>query len=41
MAGLSGRYLKGIVTVGDRIVLIIDLDELVNVGQYRAAALEA
>ncbi len=41
MAGLSGRYLKGIVTVSDRIVLIIDLDELVNVGQYRASALEA
>ncbi|HYR89379.1 MAG TPA: chemotaxis protein CheW [Terriglobia bacterium] len=41
IAGLSGKYLKGIVTVDDRIVLIIELDELVNVGQYRASALEA
>jgi purine-binding chemotaxis protein CheW len=41
VAGLSGKYLKGIVTVGDRIVLVVDLDELVNAGQYRAAALGA
>ena len=39
LAGLSGKYLKGIVTTGDRIVLIVDLDELVNTGQPRAAAL--
>jgi purine-binding chemotaxis protein CheW len=31
IAGMSGKYLKGIVTTGDRIVLVIDLDELVNV----------
>ena len=36
---LSGRYLMGIVTIEDRIVLIVDLDELVNVGQARAAEL--
>src|ERR1700752_4488000 len=29
IAGLSGRYLKGIVTIGERIVLIVDLDQLV------------
>jgi len=40
MTGLSGKYLKGIVTIGDRVVLIIDLDELVKVDQVRAAALE-
>lgn len=41
MVGLSGKYLKGIVTVGDRIVLVIDLDEVVNAEHYRASALEA
>ena len=40
MTGLSGKYLKGIVTIGDRVVLIIDLDELVKVDQVRAATLE-
>ena len=37
----SGKYLKGIVTIGDRIVLIVDLDELVNVSQPRVSTLEA
>jgi len=42
MAGLSGKYLKGIVTIGDRVILMIDLDELVRVDQpVRAAAVEA
>ena len=41
VAGLTGKYLRGIVTIADRIVLIIDLDEMVNVAQSRAAALEA
>jgi purine-binding chemotaxis protein CheW len=41
ITGLSGKYLKGIVTMGERIVLIVDLDQLVNAGQQRAAALEA
>ena len=39
IAGMSGRYLKGIVTIGDRIVLMVDLSELVNLEQTRAAAL--
>jgi purine-binding chemotaxis protein CheW len=38
VAGLSGKYLKGIVTTGDRIVLIVDLDELVHTGEGRTAA---
>jgi purine-binding chemotaxis protein CheW len=40
IAGLNGKYVKGIVTIGDRIVLVVNLDELVSVGQHRAAALE-
>jgi purine-binding chemotaxis protein CheW len=30
VAGLSGRYLKGIVTIEDRIILVLDLEEVVN-----------
>lgn len=41
LAGLSGKYLEGIATVGDRIVLVMNLDELVSAGQFRAAAVEA
>lgn len=37
IAGLSGKYLEGIVTAKDRIVLIVDLDELVNTGSGKAA----
>ena len=31
ISGMSGKYLKGIATFGDRIVLIVDLDEVINV----------
>jgi purine-binding chemotaxis protein CheW len=41
VAGLSGKYLKGIVTVKDRIVLIVDLEELVDTSQPRPTTLEA
>jgi purine-binding chemotaxis protein CheW len=41
VAGLSGKYLQGIVTVDDRIVLVVELDELVSIGQSRAASLDA
>src|SRR5262245_35778074 len=40
MTGLSGKYLKGIVTMGDRIILIVNLDELINVDQAQAAQLQ-
>jgi hypothetical protein len=30
MAGLSGRYLSGITTVADRVVLFINLAEIIN-----------
>jgi len=30
ISGLSGKYLKGLVTIGDRIVLILELEEIMN-----------
>ena len=39
--GLSANYLKGVVTPGDRIVLVLDLDELLNNGAPREAAVQA
>jgi purine-binding chemotaxis protein CheW len=30
ISGLSGKYLEGIATVGDRIVMILSLDEVMN-----------
>ncbi len=33
LAGLSGEYLKGIVTVDDRIILIVNLEELIHLTQ--------
>ena len=30
ISGLSGKYLEGIATLGDRIVLILNLDEVIN-----------
>lgn len=30
LAGLSGRYLRGIAALGDRIVLILNLEEVLN-----------
>jgi purine-binding chemotaxis protein CheW len=41
LAGISGKYLKGIVTVGDRVILVIDLDELLSVEDSRISALKA
>jgi len=41
MVGMSGQYLKGIVTIADRIILVIDLEELVTVDQAQAARLRA
>jgi purine-binding chemotaxis protein CheW len=33
LVGLSGRYLQGIVTLGERIILIVNLEELVKLTQ--------
>jgi len=33
LAGLSGEYLKGTVTIGDRIILVVDLEEVIDVSK--------
>jgi purine-binding chemotaxis protein CheW len=30
LAGMSGRYLEGIASVGDRLILIVDVDRILN-----------
>lgn len=30
--GLTGKYLEGIATVGERIILVLDLDEVIDLG---------
>ena len=30
---LSGRYLKGVATLGDRIILVLDLEQVLNIGE--------
>jgi len=30
ISGLSGEYLRGIATVGDRIIVVLDLDAILN-----------
>lgn len=32
LTGLSGRYLSGIATLGDRLILVLNLAEVLNVG---------
>jgi purine-binding chemotaxis protein CheW len=34
ITGLSGRYLEGIATLGERIILILNLDEVLNLSEY-------
>jgi len=34
ITGLSGRYLEGIATIGERIILILNLDEVLNLSEY-------
>ena len=38
LSGLSGPYLRGIATVGDRLIMVLDLDGLLDVQELRAAA---
>jgi purine-binding chemotaxis protein CheW len=33
ITGLSGQYLEGIATLGDRIILILNLDEVINLAE--------
>jgi purine-binding chemotaxis protein CheW len=37
ISGLSGNYLEGIATLGDRIVLIVDIESLIDVAPSAAA----
>lgn len=36
ISGLSGKYLEGIATQGDRIILILNLDEVINLAEINA-----
>ena len=38
LAGLSGRYVQGIATVGGRLILILQLDQLLNFSEPLVAA---
>ena len=38
LSGLSGRYVHGIASVGDRLVLILQLDQLLNFAEPLVAA---
>jgi purine-binding chemotaxis protein CheW len=37
LSGMSGKYLKGVATIAERVILIVDLDELINAGEARVA----
>jgi len=37
VSGLSGEYVAGIATVGDRLVLIVDVDAILNFGDIATA----
>jgi purine-binding chemotaxis protein CheW len=41
ISGLSGKYLEGIATLGERIILILNLDEVINLADINAATLMA
>jgi purine-binding chemotaxis protein CheW len=38
ITGLSGKYLEGIATIKERMILILDLDEVIDLGEQQAAA---
>jgi purine-binding chemotaxis protein CheW len=40
ISGLKGRYLEGIATLGDRIILILSLDEAIRMAESAATAPE-
>ena len=33
ITGLSGKYLEGIATIKDRMILVLDLDEVIDIGE--------
>ena len=38
ITGLSGKYLEGIATIKERMVLVLNLDEVIDVGEQQLAA---
>jgi purine-binding chemotaxis protein CheW len=38
ITGLSGKYLEGIATLDGRLILILRLDEVIDLGEQRVAA---
>jgi purine-binding chemotaxis protein CheW len=38
ITGLSGQYLEGVATIGERIILVLDLDEVIDLGEQPIAA---
>jgi len=38
ITGLSGKYLEGIAMVGGRVILVLDLDEVINIGEQPTGA---
>ena len=38
IAGRSGKYLEGVATIGDRMILVLDLDEVIDIGEEQPAA---
>jgi purine-binding chemotaxis protein CheW len=38
ITGLSGKYLEGVATISDRIILVLDLDEVIDVGEQQLTA---
>jgi purine-binding chemotaxis protein CheW len=37
VSGLSGNYLKGVATIDDRVILVVDLNELINANETQTA----
>ena len=38
ITGLSGKYLEGVATVNERIILVLDLDEVIDLGGQEVTA---
>lgn len=38
ITGLSGKYLEGIVTIKERMILVLNLDEVIDIGEEQFAA---
>lgn len=37
ITGLSGKYLEGIATIKDRMILVLNLDEVIDIGEHQTA----